>query len=77
MEPSNTKPGRMPHVRMMQNFLLVWLDGSIDEDNNDNCRNSITQLRQVVDTVDTFTAVDECIDFITDIKYEKVFMIVS
>ena len=72
MEPSNTKP-----VRMVQNFLLVWLDGSIDEENNDDCRNSITKLRQVVDTVNTFTTVDECIDFITDVKYEMIFMIIS
>ena len=77
MEHSNTRPGRIPHVRMVQNFLLVWLDGSIDEDNNDDCRNSITKLRQVVNTVNTFTAVDECIDFITDIKDEKIFMIIS
>ena len=72
MEPLNTKP-----VRMVQNFLLVWLDGSIDEENNDDCRNSITKLRQIVNTVNTFTAVDECIDFITDVKYEMIFMIIS
>ena len=62
---------------MVQNFLLIWLDGSIDEVNNDDCRNSITKLRQVVNDVNTFTDMDECIDFITDIKEEKAFMIVS
>ena len=72
MEPVNTKP-----VRMLQNFLVVWLDGSIDENNSDDCRNTITELRQVVDTVHTFTNVDECIDFITDVKYEMIFMIIS
>jgi tetratricopeptide (TPR) repeat protein len=60
---------------MIQNFHLVWLDGSIDE-TKDDCRNSITKLRQVVNTVNTFVAADECIDFITDIK-EKVFMVIS
>jgi tetratricopeptide (TPR) repeat protein len=62
---------------MVQNFHLVWLDGSIDEINNDDCRNSITQLRQVVNTVNTFIDVDECIDFITDIKEEKTLIILS
>jgi tetratricopeptide (TPR) repeat protein len=34
-------------------------------------------LRQVVNTVNTFVDVDECIDFINDIKQEKVFVISS
>lgn len=52
------------NIRMGQNFHLVQLDGSIDEINNDDYGNS-------------FTDVDECIDFITDINEEKTFMIVS
>jgi tetratricopeptide (TPR) repeat protein len=60
---------------MVQNFHLVWLDGSIDK-TNDDCRNSIMKLRQVVNTVNMFVDADECIDFITDIK-EKVFMVIS
>ncbi len=60
---------------MVQNFHLVWLDGSIDG-TNDDCRNSITKLRQVVNTVNTFIDVDECIDFITDIA-ENVFVVIS
>ena len=63
--------------RTIQNFRLVWLDGSIDEVNDDDSINSITKLRQVVNTVNTFTDVDECIDFITDIQEEKTFMISS
>jgi tetratricopeptide (TPR) repeat protein len=62
---------------MVQNFHLVWLDGNIDEVNNDDCRKSIIQLRQVVNTVNTFIDVDECIDFINDIQEEKTFMICS
>jgi hypothetical protein len=60
---------------MIQNFHLVWLDGDIDE-TNDDCRNSIRKLRQVVNTVNTFVDVDECIDFITDIE-EKAFVVIS
>jgi hypothetical protein len=77
MEPPSTRPGRLPYARMVQNFLLLWLDAGIDERNNDDYRNSITKLRQVVNTVNTFTDADECIDFITDIKEETIFIIVS
>ncbi len=77
MEHSSVTPRRPPNGRMLQNFHLVWLDESIDEINNDDCRNSITKLRQVVNTVNTFTDVDECIGFINDIKEEKTFIISS
>ncbi len=62
---------------MVLNFRLVLLDGSMDEINNEDCRNSITQLRQVINNINTFTDVDRCIDFITDIKEEKTFMMIS
>jgi tetratricopeptide (TPR) repeat protein len=68
---------RPANVRMIQNFHLVWLDGSMDEINNDDCCNCITKLRQVVNNVNTFIDVDQCIDFITDTKAEKTFMMVS
>src|SRR5271170_4884130 len=74
MAPMNMRP---PVPRMVQNFHLVWLDGGIDEDNNADYRNSITKLRQVVNTVNTFIDVDECVDFITDIEWGTAFMMVS
>jgi tetratricopeptide (TPR) repeat protein len=77
MEPPSAHPGGLPHARMVQNFLLLWLDASIDEVKNDDCRNSITKLRQVVNTVNTFTNADECIEFINGIKEETVFLISS
>jgi tetratricopeptide (TPR) repeat protein len=74
--PSSTESQRIRNVRIIQNFHLVWLDRRIDEVNDDDRRNSITKLREVVHTVNTFVDVDECIDFITDIK-EKAFMVIS
>jgi tetratricopeptide (TPR) repeat protein len=71
---SSTRFRRPPNAGIVQNFYLVWLDGSIDE-TNDDCRNSITKLRQVISTVNTFVNVDECIDFINGIKDERIFMI--
>jgi tetratricopeptide (TPR) repeat protein len=73
---SSTRLRPAPNARIVQNFHLVWLDGSIDE-TNDDCRNSITKLRQVVNTVNTFVDVDECIDFINGIKQERAFVISS
>jgi tetratricopeptide (TPR) repeat protein len=75
MGSSNTGPRRLLNTRMVQNFHLVWLDGKIDE-TNDDFRNSITKLRQVVHTINTFVDVDECIDFITDIA-ENAFVVIS
>ena len=60
---------------MLQNFHLVWLDDTIDE-NNDTYHDSIVKLREVIHTVNTFVDVDECIDFITDVE-EKAFVIIS
>ncbi len=63
--------------RTIQNFHLVWLDGSISKLNNDDYRNSIAKLRQVVDIIHIFTNVDECVDFIDSTKEQKTFMISS
>ena len=65
------------YCHAMQNFVLIWLDRSIDETNNADCRNSITKLRQIVNTIYTFTEFGECVEFMSIIKAEKVFMIAS
>ena len=62
--------------RIIQNFHLVWLDGNINE-NDDDCRNSIKKLKQIVNTVNTFIDIDECVDFIDRIPEETAFMIIS
>ncbi|CAF1369045.1 unnamed protein product [Adineta steineri] len=61
----------------VQNFLVVWLDENIDEENNTDCQNTIIKLREVVNAVNTFTNMEECVNFITDIKAEKVFIVSS
>lgn len=60
---------------MVQNFHLVWLDENIDETNDEWC-NSIMKLREVINTINTFVDVNQCIDFITDVE-EAAFMIIS
>ncbi|CAF1267984.1 unnamed protein product [Adineta steineri] len=61
----------------VQNFVVAWLDENIDEENNTDCQNTISKLREVVNTVNTFTNMEECVTFITDSKAEKIFMILS
>ncbi|CAF4049470.1 unnamed protein product, partial [Rotaria sp. Silwood1] len=65
-----------PARRVLQNFLLVWLDANLNESNKD-FKKSLQQLRHIVASITTFTNAQECIDFLSAIKKEKVFMIVS
>ena len=67
---------RSPRIRTVQNFALLWLTTSIDE-SDANFKHSLTQLQQIVNTIDVFTDADQCVDFLTEIKDEKVFMIVA
>ncbi|CAF4525367.1 unnamed protein product [Rotaria sp. Silwood2] len=61
---------------MVQNFLLIWLDAKIDESSG-YYLNSIKQLRQTVNTIEIFRDTDECIDYISELQNEKVFLIIS
>ncbi|CAF1544901.1 unnamed protein product, partial [Rotaria sordida] len=63
--------------RIVQNFVLIWLHSHIDELNSNDFRNSIVELQRVVNSINTFTDIDQCIDFLTDIKEEKILMIIS
>jgi hypothetical protein len=74
---ANIKTSWEPDVRIIQNFRLVWLDSSIDESDIDESIDTIIKLRQIVNDVKKFTDVDECLDFITDVEDENIFMIVS
>jgi hypothetical protein len=60
--------------RPIQNYRLVWLDTNIGKVND---ADTIAKLRQLVNTVKKFTDVDECVNFMSDIKDENIFMICS
>ncbi|CAF3462971.1 unnamed protein product [Rotaria socialis] len=62
--------------RILQNFVLVWLDPNLDESHED-FKNSVKHLQNIVVSITTFTDAEQCIDFVSDIQDEKVFMIVS
>lgn len=61
---------------MVQNVRLIWLHNSIDK-NNEDWQQIIAQLGSIVNAVNTFTDVDKCIDFLTDMHNEKTLMIIS
>ncbi|CAF4073964.1 unnamed protein product, partial [Rotaria sp. Silwood1] len=66
----------LPFRRILQNFLVIWLDANFDE-SKDNYKKSLQHLQCIVATITTFTDADQCIEFLTGIQNEKVFMIVS
>ncbi|CAF1386387.1 unnamed protein product [Rotaria sordida] len=65
-----------PARRIIQNFLLVWLDANIDESKED-FQNSLKLLRRIVASITTFTDAQQCFDYLSGITKEKAFMIVS
>ncbi|CAF2935718.1 unnamed protein product [Rotaria sp. Silwood2] len=67
---------KVPQLRIVENFIVVWLDPNINVSNED-CANSIAQLRQIVNLIKTFTDPDQCVDFLLEVKVEKIFLIVS
>ncbi|CAF1329756.1 unnamed protein product [Rotaria magnacalcarata] len=71
--PSGTMPSRR---RMAQNYLVIWVDGNIDE-NTEDCRNTLTQLRTAVSEVNVCTTPEGCIEFLNEMDDDKVFIISS
>ncbi|CAF1350022.1 unnamed protein product [Rotaria magnacalcarata] len=62
--------------RMAQNYLVIWVDGNIDE-SNDDCQNTLAQLRVVVSDVNVCTIPEQCVEFLNEIDDGKAFIISS
>ncbi|CAF1514062.1 unnamed protein product, partial [Adineta steineri] len=74
--PEYAERRRRTNIQRMQNVLLIWLDSNIDK-TNDNCKNTIKQLRRAIDDIKTFTNGDQCFEFIQTIVNKKACMIIS
>ncbi|CAF3688462.1 unnamed protein product [Adineta steineri] len=61
---------------MAQNYLLVWVDASIDETNKD-CQDTLAQLKNVINNVKLCTQPDQCIQVLNQFDREKAFVITS
>ena len=76
---STSSPGAdmvYPRQRIVQNFLLLWLDAALDESKED-CQNLLAQLRSVTNKINIFTDRDKAIDFLTENHGVKAFLIVE
>ena len=62
--------------RIVQNYLLVWLDANATKSNQDS-QHTLEQLRTTVNDVNTFIEPKQCLTFLQGIQLEKVFLIVS
>ncbi|CAF0827533.1 unnamed protein product [Adineta steineri] len=72
--PSNT---RQPRQRMVQNYLLLWLDNSTGQTNEDY-ENTLEQIQTVTGDVNVFKQRDACVDFLTDTQEDiKSFLVVK
>jgi tetratricopeptide (TPR) repeat protein len=67
---------RQINMQMVRSFLLIWLDDSIEDENSDD-RNTINQLRRIINIVNTFTDGEDCIQFIQNRQNDKVCMVIS
>ncbi|CAF2071001.1 unnamed protein product [Rotaria magnacalcarata] len=65
-----------PRRRMIQNYSVIWVDGSIEETNED-CRNTLAQLRAVVSDVKMCKTPQQCVEFLNEIDDGKAFIISS
>jgi tetratricopeptide (TPR) repeat protein len=75
IEPINSSSAQ-PVRRNVENFVIVWLDASVDAENED-VKNSKNELQQIVNEIRTFSDANLSIDWIKNIKDEKVFLIIS
>ncbi|CAM4851720.1 unnamed protein product, partial [Rotaria magnacalcarata] len=62
--------------RMVQNYLVIGVDGNIDE-NTEDCRNTLAQLRAAVSEVNVCTTPEGCIEFLNKMDEGKAFVISS
>ena len=68
--------GNSNRPRIVQNYLLVWLDANATTSNEDS-QHTLEQLRTTVNDVNTFVEPEQCLTFLQGIQLEKVFVIVS
>ncbi|CAF1440001.1 unnamed protein product [Adineta steineri] len=67
---------RQSRQRMAQNYLLIWVDASIDETNKD-CQITLAQLKSVANDVNLFTESDQCIQVLNKVDKQQAFVVTS
>ncbi|CAF1068388.1 unnamed protein product [Adineta ricciae] len=62
--------------RMAQNYLLVWVDANVDDQDKD-WQNTLAHLRTIVNYVNLYTQPDDCVQFLNSIGDQKAFVITA
>ncbi|CAF1488531.1 unnamed protein product, partial [Adineta steineri] len=88
MDPKPSKPSvkssheaatsfvRQSRQRRATNYLLIWVDASIDQADKD-CQNTLAHLKNVVNDVSLCTEPNQCIQALKKIDKERAFVITS
>ena len=58
-------------ARPVENFLIIWLNLESDEFDE----RSLNKLRKIINSIKTLSDTEQCIDYISQIQDEKIFMI--
>ena len=69
-------PSKPDRRRIVQNFLLIWLDANITSSDEDS-QHTLQKLRSVVNDIHLFTDPDDCVACLAEVQTEKAFVIVS
>jgi len=59
---------------IMQDYLLIWLNPNPISENHQDI---LTQLRSIINNIKVFTDTNKCVDFLTEAKESKIFLIVD
>ena len=62
--------------RFVENMMIIWLDGTLEKPNESSLK-SLGQFRRVINIVQTFTDLETCFNFVSTVKDEKIFFVVS
>ena len=77
--PSNNPTYSTYESDISGNFVLIWMNFDVHPSNsNDNdIQSYINRLQIIINSIKMFNNLDQCVDFLTDLVDEKVFMIIS
>ncbi|CAF0761669.1 unnamed protein product [Adineta steineri] len=73
---TKTSSVRQSRQRRAPNYLLIWVDASIDQADKD-CQNTLAHLKNVVNDVSLCTEPNQCIQVLNQVDKERVFVITS
>ncbi|CAF3006143.1 unnamed protein product, partial [Rotaria sp. Silwood2] len=62
--------------QIVENFIFVWLNSGCDEPHEKN-QQFISKLETIINSIEKFTDIDQCIELLAKIKDEKIFLFIS